>query len=84
MSAAYDLPKGLPLDSTGNWSPAWAQWLTRTHGAVITMQQSGPTAERPTKLLWIGRSYYDTTLNQPIWLSAINPTVWRNAAGVAV
>lgn len=82
--SAYDLPSGAPLDQDGNFTPAWAQWLTRTHGSVITLQQSGPTSQRPTKLLWVGRYYYDTTLNQPIWLNAINPVVWRDAAGIAV
>jgi len=81
---SYDLPSGPPLDETGNFTTAWAVWLTRTHNAVITVQQSGPTAQRPTKLLWVGRPFYDTTLNKPIWLNAINPVVWRDAAGIAV
>jgi hypothetical protein len=82
--SAYDLPSGAPFDAAGNWTTAWAQWLTRTHGSVITLQQSGPTTQRPIKLLWVGRFYYDTTLNKPIWLNAINPVVWRDAAGIAV
>jgi hypothetical protein len=79
--SAYDLPKGAPFDASGNWTPAWAQWLTRTHGAVITLQQSGPTAQRPDRLLWVGRFYYDEDLGTPIWLHAINPIVWHDAAG---
>jgi hypothetical protein len=81
---AYDLPGGAPFDAAGNWTPSWAQWLTRTHRAALAVQQSGPTAERPASLLWIGRPFYDTTLNEPIWLAAVNPSVWRNAAGIAV
>lgn len=81
---AYDIPSGQPFDEAGNWTPAWAQWLARTHRAALAVQQSGASAERPTSLLWIGRPFYDTTLNEPIWLAAVNPSVWRNAAGIAV
>lgn len=81
---SYDIPSGQPFDEAGNWTTSWAQWIARTHRAAISVQQSGPTAERPTSLLWIGRPFYDTTLNEPIWLSAVKPDVWRNAAGVAV
>lgn len=77
----YDIPGGNPFDEAGNWTPAWAQWLTRTHGAVITLQQSGPTADRPTSKLWLGRFYFDTTINKPIWLKSINPSVWVDGAG---
>lgn len=84
MSSAYDLPKGAPFDASGNWTPAWAQWLTRTHGAVITLQQDGPTSQRPDRLLWVGRFYYDSDLGKPIWLHAINPVVWHDASGTPV
>jgi hypothetical protein len=79
--SAYDLPKGAPLDAEGNWTPPWAQWLTRTHSAVVTLQLDGTTAQRPDRLLWVGRFYYDTDLGMPIWLHAINPVVWHDAAG---
>ena len=83
--SAYDLPEGRPFDDANNWTTAWAQWLTRTHGSVITLQQSGPTAERPTKLLWVGRFYFDTSLGIPIWVSSVPakpaPAVWVDAAG---
>lgn len=81
---SYDLPSGAPFDENGNWTPAWAQWLSRTHRAVIATQQSGTTADRPDVLLWVGRPYYDTTLGKPIWLNAINPVVWHDASGASV
>lgn len=88
LVSAYDLPSGAPFDASGNWTPAWAQWLTRTHGAVITLQQSGPTAERPTALLWVGRPYFDTDLNIPIWVQSVpakpTPAVWIDATGTPV
>lgn len=79
--AAYDLPKGSLLDEMGNLTPAWAQWFTRNHSSTITLQQSGPTAERPDRLLWVGRFYFDTTINKPIWLKSINPDVWVDGVG---
>lgn len=78
---SYDIPGGQPFDSAGNWTTSWAQWLTRTHRAVISVQQSGPTSQRPDTLLWVGRTYYDTDLEKPIWLHAINPVVWHDATG---
>lgn len=27
----------------------------------------GPTAQRPTEGLWVGRPYFDTTLGEPVW-----------------
>jgi hypothetical protein len=77
----YDLPKSAPFDPTGNWTPEWAQWLTRSHRAILSVQQSGPTTDRPDQLLWVGRTYYDTTLGIPVWLHAINPIVWHDATG---
>lgn len=82
--SSYDLPGGAPFDAAGNWTPSWMQWLTRTHRAVLSVQQSGTTADRPDQLLWVGRTYYDTTLGKPIWLHAINPVVWHDGSGAAV
>jgi hypothetical protein len=82
--SAYDLPSGALLDEFGGMTPAWAQWFTRNHSSTITLQQSGPTAERPDKMLWVGRQFFDTTLGHPIWLQSINPTVWCDATGAAV
>jgi len=82
--ASYDIPSGALLDQAGSLTPAWSQWVTRTHNNAITAQQSGPTAERPDRLLWIGRQFFDTDLGHPIWLQSINPTVWCDATGAAV
>ena len=82
MSNSYDYPTDQPVvGQDGRITAAWGQWVQRTHNNARTLQQSGPTAERPTKLLWIGRFYYDTDLGMPIWLHAINPIVWHDAAG---
>lgn len=43
----------------------------------------GSTAARPAPLT-VGQSYYDTSLQQPIWAHQISPAIWHNAAGSAV
>jgi len=42
---------------------------------------SGATANRPTAYLQIGQTYFDTTLNIPIWWSGKH---WVNASGTIV
>jgi hypothetical protein len=84
-SKGFEQPGDLPITAGGERiTPAWAQWITRVHAAVSALYQSGTTANRPTALLWVGRPYFDTTLNKPVWVAAVKPTVWRDAAGVIV
>jgi hypothetical protein len=45
------------------------------------LTQSGTTAQRPTSLLWVGRTYFDTTLGYPVWLLSTGPDVWVDATG---
>ena len=82
---SFELPSNDPLtDDRRMPFRTWAQWISRIHVICQSVQQAGPTAERPTSILWIGRRYYDQTLNRPVWVSAVKPTVWRDAAGVIV
>lgn len=61
-----------------------ATWFTQVYTICFSVQESGVTTDRPIKNLWIGRRYYDTTLNKPIYISAVNPTVWRDSQGAIV
>lgn len=83
MTNAYDYPSDTPVvDERGQLTVPWAQWVHRTHAAAFATQQSGPTAERPTKVLWIGRTYFDTTLGIPVWVSQVKPAVeWVDSTG---
>lgn len=63
---------------------AWQQFFTETFVGINAIQQSGTTAQRPTKNLWIGRPYFDTTLGYRIDLRSVKPNVWVNGAGVPV
>ncbi|MHB1098442.1 MAG: hypothetical protein ACYCZR_02690 [Burkholderiales bacterium] len=67
---------------TGGVPRAWAVWFTNIW--VRLNETHGTTANRPTKGLFIGMQYYDTTLNKPVWLNSVRPSVWKDAAGTTV
>jgi hypothetical protein len=62
-------------------SPEWLEFFSDAYFAIASLQQSGTTAKRPTKGLYIGKPYFDTTLNRPIWYTGTN---WIRADGVVV
>ena len=59
----------------------WATFFSASYNILFALTQSGTTAQRPTKLLWAGRTYFDTTLGLPIWYRF---TGWVNSSGNAV
>lgn len=65
----------------GRW---WMNWFNQAYSILFALQSSGTTANRPTKNLWIGRWYFDTSLSKPIWLKSVNPSVWIDATGATV
>lgn len=82
---SYELPSNDPLVDERRMSyRTWMQWQSTTHNYVLSIPQSGVTANRPVSGLWIGRQFYDTALNKPVYVSAVNPTVWRDASGAVV
>ena len=61
-----------------SWFAAIQRWL----GPI---GQNGTTAARPTKNLYVGLSYYDTTLGYPVFVHQVSPSIiWHNGAGAAV
>jgi hypothetical protein len=81
----FDFPSNTKFfDDTGAINAPWMLWFSRIHSIVVTGQQAGTTAKRPTDQLWIGRQYFDVTLNKPIYVSAVKPTVWRDSSGAVV
>lgn len=79
---SFELPSNDPVVGDDKHAfRTWMQWLSTVHDIVQALLQSGPSSDRPTKLLWIGRRYYDETLNKPVYLRAVRPTVWRDAMG---
>lgn len=60
---------------------AWMIFFSNVFSAIQAMQSSGTTAQRPTRGLWIGRPYFDTTLGIPVWYNGAN---WVNSSGSTV
>lgn len=79
------VPVGL-VSASGVPTPAFQQWLQQAYMLLFAGQQSGTTAQRPLKGLYIGRPYFDTTLGIPIWVQSVTASVavWCNATGGAV
>lgn len=84
VSGEFDFPSGSPVvDDSKNATLPWLQTFARWQRVILSVRQSGPTASRPTSGLWVGQTYFDTTLNRPVWISAVSPAVvWRTADGV--
>jgi hypothetical protein len=82
---AFSLPDNSPIDDAGNKvDSSWLQWLSQVNSVVNAVTQSGTTAHRPTRLVWIGRQYFDTDLGIPIYVASVGPVVWVDAAGSTV
>ena len=72
------------VDEEQNITVKWLEFFSRIFTLSISLQASGATADRPTKGLWVGRCYFDTTLGHEIWLKSAGPDVWVDGVGTAV
>lgn len=79
---SFELPSNAPLvDKDGTSSVPFLQWLSRITTIANAVISSGTTAQRPTKNLWTGRTYFDTTLGKPVWYYSSG---WVDATGASV
>lgn len=64
----------------------WATFFSNAYQLLYMLTQSGTTANRPVKFLWVGRYFYDTTINKPIWVNSVSAGVatWKDAAANTV
>lgn len=72
-------------DENGKINPAWQDFCTDVFMGIQTLESSGTTAKRPTKNLYPGRFYFDTSLGangKPIWINKLG-TGWILADGTA-
>jgi hypothetical protein len=60
---------------------SWIEFFSEVFRSIRALQTSGTTANRPVQGLYIGRPYFDTTINRPIWYTGTN---WIRADGVVV
>jgi hypothetical protein len=80
MSVITEAPKdNVPLDKKGAFKWAWISWFQSVFLTCESVQESGPSTNRPTKNLWVGRRYFDTTLGYPIWWRSAG--IWVDATG---
>jgi hypothetical protein len=88
--AQGDIPDSMPLvDAQQRVTLPWLAWIQRAQNVVVALYSSGATADRPTKLVWVGRPYFDTTLGKPVWVKtytpgAPSPVTWVDATGTTV
>lgn len=75
--------KAVAINPDGTLSTAFIEFLSEAFLGIAALQSSGITANRPTKYLFIGRTFFDTTLNKPIWISNDGLT-WVDATGAPV
>lgn len=73
---SFGLPEGKLVEQDGSANTSFKQWLSNVHRVIVSLQQSGTTANRPASILWIGRRYFDTTLGLPVWW---NGSAWVNS-----
>ena len=59
----------------------WGQFFSQVFTICLATSQSGITANRPVRTLYIGRFYFDTTLGKPIWYDGAG---WVDATGTSV
>ena len=59
-----------------------ARWMASSGRILNALSSSGASANRPTKFLFDGRTFYDTTLGRPLWYDVTN-TRWNFADGLA-
>jgi hypothetical protein len=77
------------VDKGGALERSYQAWLASIQYYLAPVGTNGTTANRPVNAspqrpLYVGQSYFDSTLGKPIWVKSLNPTVWVDAAGTVV
>ena len=68
------------VDKNQNLTQAWSMFLINLVAVLTKLNssaQAGPTTARPTLNLFVGMTYYDTTIGAPIVIVSLAPTVWN-------
>src|SRR3990172_8507667 len=68
------------ISLNGKVSPGWTEYISNEHRILSAEVESGTTAQRPTKNLWLRRSFYDETLNQIVIITSLSPVTWTALA----
>lgn len=62
----------------------WRNFFNQIFILLTALTMSGATADRPTKVLWVGRPFFDTTLGYVIHVQTLAPAVWVRWDGTPV
>lgn len=81
MALINQIPNTAVDELGGRVNQGWAQFFSTVSTLLMALTMSGTTPQRPTRLLWVGRPYFDTQIGIPIWY---NGTIWIDAAGSPV
>lgn len=76
-------PQGVMVDKEGIPLPPWYRWITFTGNVLFAITSSGTTAERPVKLLWLGRNFWNTDIGQMEWYDGSTWVTWGGGGGGA-
>lgn len=72
-------------EGSGPLKRTWQAWLASVQYWLGPMGAAGTTALRPTKSLFVGYPYFDTTLGYMVWIKQVSPSVvWVNGSGTPV
>jgi len=76
------------VDDKKTLVPVYQAWFASIQNWLRPVGSSGTTAQRPVNtaqsFMYVGQSYFDTTLGKPVFVKSLNPTVWIDAAGTVV
>lgn len=72
--------------AAGRLTSSWITYFSNITKVAQAVSSSGTTAQRPIKDIYIGMTYFDTTLNKPIWVKTYTAgaAVWIDATGSVV
>lgn len=77
--ALINSPPNNAVDESGTRvAQGWAEFFSNVFMLLAALTGSGTTVNRPTKFLFLGRPYFDSTLGFPVWW---NGTIWVDATG---
>jgi hypothetical protein len=71
-------PRSSIAEKDGMPSRVMFVWLSQVSDLLTALTSSGVTGARPTVFLFTGRTFFDTTLGQPIWYDGSG---WVDATG---
>jgi hypothetical protein len=74
----FELPASGAVSAEDGPTRPWFPWFRKVTDTCNSVRQSGTTTQRPTKGLWIGRPYFDTSLGYEVFFDG---STWVGGSG---